>query len=155
MPKLRTARSVRAPTGTEIVPRPPHGFQKGHKRIAGREKGTPNVVTRNSREAIVAALNAYGRDGAGKQGMIGFCLRLLDEDIGRNGLALLSLITPRQLHAEVTSRNEQVLLTIADLDQDLARRRLPCTQEIFKLDYKGNELADNDVVVPADEDNHK
>jgi len=126
-------------------------FQKGRQRTGGREKGVPNVVTRDSREAIVQALNAYGRDGKGKDGMVGFCLRLLDENV-ENGLTLLQLITPRQLHAEVTRHSDVVYRTIGELDCELQKRGLPSSAEIFRLDFKGSEPAEEAEIVESQPD---
>jgi hypothetical protein len=42
----------------------PGSFKKGHKKVGGRKRGTPNVMTREYKEAIIqAASQAEGKDG--------------------------------------------------------------------------------------------
>ena len=50
-------------------------------RMGRNRKGKPNNTTRVGREAIVEALSAYGSDAEGTDGMVGFCMALLREDI--------------------------------------------------------------------------
>ena len=48
---------------------------------------------------------------------------------------------PRQSHVDVT-RNEQVLLTVEDLDRSLIASGLPPTRQVFGLDFRGDPVED-------------
>jgi hypothetical protein len=41
----------------------------------GRKKGTANKFTTDIREALIEAVNRFGRDGKGVDGMVGYLLR--------------------------------------------------------------------------------
>jgi hypothetical protein len=58
----------------------PGSFRSGHKKLGGRKKGTPNVLS----VAVIAAAYFAGRDGKGAGGLIGYFQRLLIEcpDVG-------------------------------------------------------------------------
>jgi hypothetical protein len=146
MPRLRTVSSVRTPLVTELVKPREFNFKKGHKRIGGREKGTPNVITRSVREAIIAGLNAAG----GPEGMIAYVTRVALEDY-RLGVAMMALVCPRQ--ADVTFRSEPVLMSVEDLDRSLIEAGLPPTKQIYGLDFKGTagpiEEAEEAEILPA------
>ena len=44
-------------------------FKKGHKKLGGRKRGTPNVMTREYKEVIKEA-NQLGSDQKGKDGLV-------------------------------------------------------------------------------------
>jgi hypothetical protein len=141
MPKLRPLPErapISSPAVTEVVPqqRPPHGFQKGHKRFGGRGRNQQNVVSRDVRSAIVAGLNA-----AGGGNMADYVTRVALAD-HRVGVAMMSLVCPKAIDATV--HHEQVLLTVEDLDASLLKAGLPRSSEIFKIDYK-NTVIDDEV----------
>jgi hypothetical protein len=46
----------------------PGSFKKGHKKLGGRKRGTPNVMTREYKEAVIQAANQLG----GKDGLVGY-----------------------------------------------------------------------------------
>jgi hypothetical protein len=125
------------------------GQKKGRK-TGGRQRGTANMVTRQSREAIIEALNRYGSDGEGTDGMVGFCLRLLREDI-QNGMTMLQMITPRAVDAVITHEPVKYQ-TVADIDADLAQAGLPPMRDIFRIDYGREEpIQEAEVVTPGSE----
>lgn len=47
-------------------------FKKGHKKLGGRTKGTPNKLPRILREAVVLVAECHGSDGEGTDGLLGF-----------------------------------------------------------------------------------
>ena len=47
-------------------------FKKGHKKIGGRKKGTPNRVSPSLKRVILEAADRVGRDGTGKDGVRGY-----------------------------------------------------------------------------------
>jgi hypothetical protein len=57
-----------------------HRFQLGHKKLGGRRKGGRNLTTNRIREAMLAAMELLGEDDKGKNGMIGFFVRVGRED---------------------------------------------------------------------------
>src|SRR6476469_4357289 len=99
MPKIRPAPEQRIPASTELVtPKPePHRYKPGHKRIAGsgREKGTPNVVTRSIRQGIIDGLNAAG----GPEGVAAYVCRTALAD-PKLGVQMMSLVVPRQANID-------------------------------------------------------
>jgi hypothetical protein len=115
--------------------------KKRHKphNMHGRPKGVPNQISRLTREAIFEGLSRCG----GREGMVGFVIKATTENI-RNGVAMLNMITPRIVDAVVT-HNDMIFKSLAEVDTALAARGLPTSQEIFKLDYKGD--TDDDSVV--------
>jgi hypothetical protein len=126
-------------------------LRKQHRvqKLRGRSrKGKPNYTTRLSREAIVEALCLYGENGKGKNAMVGFCLAAIRKDI-RNGVTMLSMITPKQVDAVIT-RTDITYRTLAELDADLASHGLPTSQEVFKLDYKGSAAIDPEELAIID-----
>lgn len=68
--------------------------------------------------------------------MVGFVIKATNENI-KNGVAMLNMITPRIVDAIVT-HNDMIFKTLAEVDTELAARGLPTSQEIFKLDFKGD-----------------
>jgi hypothetical protein len=46
----------------------PGSFEKGHKKLGGRKRGTPNVMTREYKEAVIQVANQLG----GKDGLLGY-----------------------------------------------------------------------------------
>jgi hypothetical protein len=46
----------------------PGSFEKGHKKVGGRKRGTPNVMTREYKEAVIQVASQLG----GKDGLVGY-----------------------------------------------------------------------------------
>jgi hypothetical protein len=101
-----------------------------------------------SREAIIEGLCAYGENGKGKNGMVGFVLAAIRKDI-RNGVTMLGMITPKAIDAHIT-RAEINYTSVAELDQDLIKHGLPPSAEIFRLDFKGTRLPDTEAALVID-----
>jgi len=47
-------------------------FQKGHAKVGGRRKGTPNAMSRDYTNAILEAAYRVGMDGNGVGGIVGY-----------------------------------------------------------------------------------
>jgi hypothetical protein len=122
--------------------------KKRHKphNMNGRPKGQPNNISRLTREAIFEGLSRCG----GREGMVGFVIKATNENI-KNGVAMLNMITPRIVDAVVT-HNDMIFQSLAEVDTALAARGLPTSQEIFKLDYRGDP-DDDSVVIENEKDN--
>jgi len=73
-------------------------FKKGHKKLGGRKKGTPNRVDRNLVEAILKAPDRVGSDGKGKDGIDGYFQRLAGKKEGYY-VSLLRPAVQKQLTA--------------------------------------------------------
>ena len=65
----------------------------------------------------------------------------------RSGAMLLRAILPLQVNANVNNTNNIIRYeTVEEIDADLAARGLPPMKEIFQIDYKGDEVADAELV---------
>ncbi len=62
----------------------------------GRKPGTQNKTTRLLREAILEAAEAVGRDGKGKEGLVGYLKRVADKDT-KSFAMLLGKVLPMQV----------------------------------------------------------
>jgi hypothetical protein len=67
----------------------------------GRTRGVPNRTTTVIREAILAAAQAVGEDGHGKDGLTGYLRRVALKDM-KAFAALLGRVLPTQISAEVS-----------------------------------------------------
>ena len=55
-------------TQGEVTQKP--GFQKGHAKVGGRKKGGQNKITRDVKEAVLAAGEKHGSDGQARMGLL-------------------------------------------------------------------------------------
>lgn len=83
------------------------GDELRRKRMANlrprpRVKGQANRITRDLRQAIIAAAEAYGSDGAGANGLTGYLFYLADSH-PKAFAALLGKMIPLQLSGSVQS----------------------------------------------------
>jgi hypothetical protein len=60
------------PDRAREAPQRPDSFARGHTKTGGRRRGTPNVMTRELKVAIVRAAFRLGSDGKGKDGIVGY-----------------------------------------------------------------------------------
>ena len=75
-------------------------FEKGHAKRGGRRQGVPNRLTREIKEAIVAACEQHGSDGKGTGGLQGYLLLLAKEERPSMSM-LLRAAMPLQVNATV------------------------------------------------------
>lgn len=68
-------------------------FRKGHKKIGGRKKGTPNQSTSDIKEAALAAFTELGADGHGKDGLQGYFKRIGRKDVRTAAMLLRAILT--------------------------------------------------------------
>ena len=66
------------------------------------------------------------------------------------GIKLLTAIVPRQSDVHIT-RAAPEIRTIQELDEELRKLNLPCTRELYCIDYKGSDPDVEAEVVPTDE----
>ena len=50
----------------------PGSFKKGHKKLGGRQRGTPNAFSADYKKAIIEAAHRVGQDANGKLGVVGY-----------------------------------------------------------------------------------
>ncbi len=50
----------------------PGSFKAGHKKMGGRKRGTPNLISADYKKALVEAATRIGSDGTGKDGVVGY-----------------------------------------------------------------------------------
>jgi hypothetical protein len=117
------------------------------KRGRGRPKGARNYFTRDLQEATFNAVNRFGEDGRGKNGMEGFVFRMCS----RNPEKVLDLVrasTPRQITVE---RRPKRYRTVDEMQEELAQYGidLPALPN-----YKGPEIElDAEEIMDPAEDN--
>jgi hypothetical protein len=76
----------------------PGTFKKGHKKLGGRKKGTPNRFNKDLIQAIVQAADQVGSDGKGKDGVDGY-LRMLAGEKAAYFVGLLRQAVQKQVPA--------------------------------------------------------
>ena len=50
----------------------PGSFKKGHRKLGGRKRGTPNAFSPDYKQAILEAAHRVGHDGNGEDGAVGY-----------------------------------------------------------------------------------
>lgn len=85
-----------APNCAREASQRPDSFGKDHAKMGGRKRGTPNVVTRELKKAILRAAYRLGSDGRGKDGVVGYLTRIAKNDI-KTFVMLLRAVLPLQL----------------------------------------------------------
>ena len=73
--------------------------QTVNKAGPGRPKGSPNKTTATLKEAILAAAEAVGHDGQGKDGLTGYLKHVAASDV-KAFSALLGKVLPMQVTGE-------------------------------------------------------
>lgn len=75
-------------------------FKKGHAKKGGREAGVVNKITREVKEAALIAAENVGFDRKGRDGLVGYMMRLAVRNPATFG-GILTRLIPLQLHANV------------------------------------------------------
>jgi hypothetical protein len=79
-------------------------FKKGHKKLGGRQKGTPNLVNKDLIQAVVQAAGQVGSDGKGKGGVDGY-LQMLAGKKAAYFVGLLRQAVQKQVPASLKTRS--------------------------------------------------
>jgi hypothetical protein len=95
-------------------------FKKGHPKLGGRKKGTPNRVNQDLIDRIVHAAGQAGSDGKGKDGVDGWLQALADKNTGYF-VSLFRQAVQKQV-AATEPENEVVYSTEQDYRQELLDR---------------------------------
>lgn len=97
-------------------------FQKGHRKLGGRRKGSENLLTKNLKEAILEAARQESSDGRGAGELVGFFRGLAKKDI-KTFASLLRALIPFPVTLE--TKRTQVYKTDADFRQALIDHGVP------------------------------
>jgi|SRR5690349_9384513 hypothetical protein len=105
------------------------------KRGRGRPKGARNYFTRDLQEATFNAVNRFGEDGRGKNGMEGFVFGMCSRN-PEKVLDLMRAFMPKQITVEQRPKRYR---TLDEVRQELAQYGLDFTQPALP-NYKGPEI---------------
>jgi hypothetical protein len=100
-----------------------HLFQKGHVRIGGRVKGTPNKATGAMREIMKLVAASVGEDGKGKNGYAGW-LRKICKKHDVIFFLTMAKLEPTKFIAEVEHTLEMHYETLEEAKENLAKEGL-------------------------------
>jgi hypothetical protein len=119
-----------------------HSYARGREKSGGRQRGTPNTITKEVRTAIVQGLSELG--DAGEDGLVGY-VRWLGRDRAV-GAMLLRSVLPLE-----TIRTTVEIQTAEQLNASLVASGLPTMDRLFarsafELDYKGTPIEDAEIV---------
>jgi hypothetical protein len=90
----RVAKRTRSPRGKGT--RRDHLWKKGRPKTGGRKRGVPNTITRELKEAIIKAAESHGRDGKGKDALVGYLYQLAAKKEPTLFVSLLRTVLPMQ-----------------------------------------------------------
>jgi hypothetical protein len=106
-------------------------FKKGRKKTGGRKAGVPNKTTRFLREAIILAAEAVGSDGNGKDGLVGYLMKVANKNTA-GFCSLLGRVMPLQIETEDEPK-EKVHLTLEEARVELNKRGISDSFLIYLL----------------------
>jgi hypothetical protein len=75
----------------------PDSYRKRRTKHGGRKPGTPNKMTTELKEAVIEAAQRVGSDRNGKDGLVGYLMRLGQDDTKTFG-TLLRAVLPLQIN---------------------------------------------------------
>jgi len=81
----------------------------------GRPKGLQNKTTRELKEAILQAAEQTGKDGSGREGLVGYLKRVAEEDV-KAFAGLLGKVLPLQVTGEGGGAVQVIIQRFADED---------------------------------------
>lgn len=113
-------------------------FAKGDPRPegAGRKPGQQNKTTKLLKEAIIEAAEAEGRDGNGKQGLVGFLRTLSRREPAVFG-RLMEKLLPYQLTGKDGSPMQMVHTTKDQVVERFKERGLPLPPSLMEMPAHG------------------
>jgi hypothetical protein len=110
-------------------------YRKGHKKIGGRKKGTPNRLTAEIKEMIIAAFTELGANGRGEEGLKGFIKKIGREDL-KSSAMLLRAVLPMQVNASINTSINVKYKTLEEANEEARKLGLP-ERRVFELvDYR-------------------
>jgi hypothetical protein len=113
----------------------PARYQKGHQKSGGRRKGTPNRLTTEIKETILAAFAELGADGNGKEGLKGYIKKIGRDDL-KAGAMLLRAILPMQISASLNTSVNVEYKTLEEAMEEARALGLPERRVFELMDYR-------------------
>ena len=121
------------------------GVKKGQKRgkykknpkrekTGGRQKGTPNTLSREAKEEIIAGLTEFGQDGKGKDGLKGFVKRVAAENIPA-AASLLRAVLPMETKLNLIAEVNVPYQTLDEAIKEAIEAGIPERQILDLKDY--------------------
>lgn len=120
-----------------------HLFKKGERvEGAGRKKGSRNKTTKLLKEAIIMAAECEGRDGHGKQGLVGFLRALSRREPAVFG-RLMEKLLPYQLTGKDGSPMQMEHTTKEQIVERFKERGLPLPGSLLNMPTHKSEHGAN------------
>lgn len=122
-------------------------FKEGHAKQGGRQKGTPNKVSKTMKEAIEEAMTLYGSDAKGKDGLIGYFFSMCADK------ALMCRLVEKIMPLQITGKNDGPIVLSAPPPELLGRltpEQLTLLLAIYQQIGSGKDPALNMVPVDGD-----
>jgi hypothetical protein len=130
-------------------------FRKGHKKLGGRKRGTPNLISTDVVTAILEAAAYVGEDGRGKDGLRGYFVSLAKKRDAREFAMLLRAVIPSQMqmtigpNMEKTDGAEEVYRDVEELRQALNMRGVhPTMLPYDPREFQEKPIANGDQTLP-------
>lgn len=99
-------------------------FERGKKKTGGRKAGVPNRTTTVLREAVILAAQAVGNDGVGKDGLVGYLMKVANKNMA-SFCSLLGRVMPLQVETKEHTTAPVVYKSLEEVRAELRRRGLP------------------------------
>jgi hypothetical protein len=97
--------------------------QNRRRKHGGRKPGTPNKLTKELKDAVIQAAERVGSDEKGKDGLIGYLMRVGRNDTKAFG-SLLRAVLPLRIDLETELRGERPM-TLEDVKAIYDKAGLP------------------------------
>jgi hypothetical protein len=123
-----------------------HVFRGKRKKTGGRRAGTPNVLSKRVKEAVIEGVAEYGADGHGLDGLKGYVRRAAADP--RLGIAMLRAVLPLQAKAEREQFIEEAFGSVEELQAKLREYNLPET--IYRLEFHPMPAGDSEKVLDGE-----
>jgi hypothetical protein len=101
----------------------PGSSRKGGRKYGGRKPGTSNKLTQELKDAVIEAAERVGSDEKGKDGLIGYLMRVGRMDSKAFG-SLLRAVLPLRIDLEAEIKGEEPL-TLEDCRAYFSKMRMP------------------------------
>ena len=118
-------------------------FKKGRAKTGGRKPGTHNATPKLLKEAILMAAELEGRDGEGKDGLVGMLRRIANEDIRSFAILLGRVLPLQQIETRSDVKVEVAYRSVAEVRRDLEDRGISI-ELISEIMHKPLEQIEHD-----------
>ncbi len=98
----------------------PDGRGNRRRKHGGRKPGTPNKLTKELRDAVIEAAERVGSDLKGKDGLIGYLMRVGRKDPKAFG-SLLRAVLPLKINLETEFKDETAFWTLEECEAEFRR----------------------------------